>query len=90
MRRTGIAAGALAFIGGVAQGDAGDDRQASGAGTIPAQPITQARGAATGPPWAAPADPSARADAAGPALLGSEGRALHIHSHFDVVVDGEP
>ncbi|MHB9863618.1 hypothetical protein [Streptomyces sp. YIM S03343] len=95
VRRTGIVAGALVLIGGVVAGaialsNSGTGGQAaSGADKIPAHPITQAKGAVADPPWAAPGNPSARADAAGLSLLGSEGEVLHIHSHLDVIVDGK-
>lgn len=93
MRRTGIAVGALVLVGGVVGGaialsDAGGNGQGSGAGRIPAHPIIRVSGAAADPPWAAPADPSARVAAARLPMLGSEGEVLHIHSHLDVIVDG--
>jgi hypothetical protein len=49
-----------------------------------------ATGRTTNPPWDAPADASAAAAAAGLPMLGEEGAALHIHSHLDVIVNGNP
>src|SRR5947209_3945435 len=51
---------------------------------------TAAAGRDTAPPWPAPSDPAARVAAAGLPMLGSEGSALHIHAHLDVIVDGRP
>ena len=47
------------------------------------------KGAATAPPWPAPADVPARAKAAG-LPLGPMGMAEHYHAHLDVLVDGQP
>ena len=47
-------------------------------------------GRTTNPPWDAPADPSAAAATAGLPMLGSEGSALHIHAHLDVLANGTP
>jgi len=47
--------------------------------------------AATGaPPWPAPPDPAARAEAAGLKVAQMEGAALHTHQHLTISVDGEP
>lgn len=51
---------------------------------------TASTGRTTAPPWAAPADASASAKAAGLPMLGAEGQVLHIHSHLDIIVDGRP
>jgi hypothetical protein len=53
-------------------------------------PATVAVGADTPPPWPAPADAAAAVAAAGLPMLGSEGNVEHIHSHLDVLVDGQP
>jgi hypothetical protein len=42
------------------------------------------------PPWAAPADATAAARAAGLPMLDQEGAVEHIHAHLDVWVDGQP
>lgn len=42
------------------------------------------------PPWPAPTDPAARAEAAGLRVARMEGAALHIHQHLTVNVDGKP
>ncbi|HYY90118.1 MAG TPA: hypothetical protein VFA49_15070, partial [Chloroflexota bacterium] len=41
------------------------------------------------PPWPLPADPIAGAKAAGLNIAPMEGSALHIHSHLDVLVNGQ-
>ena len=46
-------------------------------------------GAVQPPPWPAPTDVSARAEAAG-LPLGAMGSAEHYHVHLDVLVNGEP
>jgi hypothetical protein len=51
---------------------------------------TAVPGRASAPPWPAPANPSHLVAAAGLPMLGEEGTALHIHTHLDVIVDGEP
>jgi hypothetical protein len=48
-----------------------------------------ASGASSAPPWAAPADASARPKTAGLAMLASEGTVEHIHTHLSVSVDGK-
>jgi len=55
-----------------------------------ASPSTNTRpGPATGAvPWPAPADPMARARAAGLTPLGYETLQHHVHAHLDVFVDG--
>lgn len=99
IRRISIGAGVLVLAGGVVGGailvhNAGDgatSTTASGNGvnSVPATPLTAVKGAATAPPWAAPADASARAKAAGLPMLGAEGQVLHIHAHLDVIVNGK-
>jgi hypothetical protein len=51
---------------------------------------TTASGADSPAPWKAPADPSARAKAAGLTMLSAEGTVEHIHSHLTVTVEGKP
>ncbi|MGH8823265.1 MAG: hypothetical protein ACRDVN_02160 [Jiangellaceae bacterium] len=46
------------------------------------------KGAESRPPWPAPTDVAARAEAAG-LPLGPMGTAEHYHAHFDVLVDGQ-
>lgn len=41
------------------------------------------------PPWPLPEDPLAGAKAAGLNIAPSEGNALHIHAHLDVIVNGK-
>lgn len=105
IRRISITAGVLVLAGGVVGGaiavhDAGTGgapTAASGNGTasgngiasVPSTPLTTVKGAATAPPWPAPADASARARTAGLPMLGTEGQVLHIHAHLDVIVDGK-
>lgn len=55
----------------------------------PSAAPTTASGAETAAPWAAPADPGARAKAAGLTMLSAEGTVEHIHSHLSVTVDGK-
>ncbi|MCZ4102792.1 MULTISPECIES: hypothetical protein [Streptomyces] len=81
-----------ALIGGVAWavvangGSGGSGGKASG--PLPA-PV--AFGSATAlPPWAAPADASAGAKAAGMKVSAMEGTVNHFHAHLDVIVDGKP
>lgn len=101
IRRTATAVGALVVVGGIVGGaiaihDAGSSPAASsGAHTdsvrdIPATPLTTVKGARTAPPWAAPADASVRAEAAGLPMLSTEGSVEHIHAHLDVIVNGKP
>ncbi|WIB61690.1 hypothetical protein DEJ13_07630 [Curtobacterium sp. MCLR17_007] len=49
-----------------------------------------ASGTSAAPPWPAPADAAARANAAGLEVAGMEGAALHTHQHLSVSVDGKP
>ena len=58
---------------------------AAAAGTL----SLTASGAVAAPPWAAPADASARAKTAGLTMLSSEGSVEHIHTHLSVTVDGK-
>ncbi|TAM71678.1 MAG: hypothetical protein EPN48_01045 [Microbacteriaceae bacterium] len=67
----------------------GSSASAATSTAIPATPAAVAIGASTAPPWAAPADPTARVKAAGLGMLTSEGTAQHIHSHLSVTVDGK-
>lgn len=64
---------------------------ASAAGTAASATgtVSAAAGSTQAPPWAAPADASARAQAAGLSMLTAEGTAEHIHTHLSVSVDGK-
>ncbi|WP_269854491.1 hypothetical protein [Streptomyces sp. RPT161] len=57
---------------------------------VPATPRTTAQGRTTLPPWDAPSDASARAKAAQLPMLGAEGQVMHIHTHLDILVNGQP
>lgn len=85
----GVAALAVLVVAGVVTavvlGGSGA-APAAGAGTASAA----ADGRTDAPPWAAPADVTARAKAAGLSMLTAEGEALHIHEHLTVTVDGRP
>jgi hypothetical protein len=101
IRRIGIAAGVLVLTGGVVGGaiaahSGGKSSTASAAATktdsvknIPTAALTQVKGAATSPPWAAPADVATRVETAGLPMLGAEGQVEHIHAHLDVIVNGK-
>jgi hypothetical protein len=101
IRRIGIAAGVLVLTGGVVGGaiaanSGGKSSTTPAAATktdsvknIPATPLTQVKGAATSPPWAAPADVATRVETAGLPMLGAEGQVEHIHAHLDVIVNGK-
>lgn len=85
---TGLAVVAVAAVAGVAvstnpAGNAAATHTASGA------TVSAARGSTQAPPWAAPADASTRAKAAGLAMLTAEGTAEHIHTHLSITVDGK-
>lgn len=60
------------------------------AGTATPTAAASAVGRTTNPPWPAPADASAAVAAAGLPMLGTEGSALHIHAHLDVIANGTP
>ncbi|MEU1629002.1 hypothetical protein ABZ746_27545 [Streptomyces sp. NPDC020096] len=57
---------------------------------VPATPRTTAQGRTSAPPWDAPTDASARAQAAKLPMLGAEGQVMHIHTHLDILVNGRP
>jgi hypothetical protein len=57
---------------------------------VPAHPLSTAQGRTTLPPWDAPTDASARAKAAQLPMLGAEGQVMHIHTHLDILVNGQP
>ncbi|GAA4986184.1 hypothetical protein [Kitasatospora paranensis] len=99
--RGGIAAAALALVGGitalvVTTNDHGSGGGAAATATatataIPSQPRTTAEGRTTPPPWPAPEGSGAATAvaAAGLPMLSAEGTALHIHAHLDVFADGK-
>jgi hypothetical protein len=101
IRRIGITAGGLVLVGGVVGGaiavhNAGGGKTTSAAAkptdsvkNIPTTPLTQVKGAATSPPWAAPANVGTRVQTAGLPMLGTEGQVEHIHAHLDVIVNGK-
>ncbi len=90
---TGLAAcGSDSSAADSKSGSAATDRPQAGAlpTAVPQHPRTTAQGRTTAPPWAAPADASARVAAAGLPMLGAEGQVLHIHAHLDILADGKP
>ena len=88
---TGVGVGVV-LVGGVVGGAIVANAHSKSTADAAAQHTapTSASGADSSPPWNAPADPSARAKAAGLAMLSSEGTVEHIHSHLSVTVDGKP
>src|ERR1700712_1177774 len=76
----------VVLVGGVIAGVIVANANGSGkaAATVPSSAPTSASGADSTPPWNAPADPGARAKAAGLAMLSAEGTVEHIHSHLSV------
>lgn len=82
---------AVVIVGGVITGVivANNGATNSAAAVVPSTAPTTASGDESTPPWAAPADPSTRAKAAGLTMLSSEGTVEHIHSHLSVTVDGK-
>jgi hypothetical protein len=97
--RGGIAAAALALVGGITalvvtssgHGSGGTAGASATATAIPSQPRTTAEGRTTPPPWPAPEGSAAAAAvaSAGLPMLSAEGTALHIHAHLDVLADGK-
>jgi hypothetical protein len=82
-----IAAGGIAWLV-VANG--GSDDGGSSSGSSGALPKPVAFGSATArAPWAAPADATAGAKAAGLKVSSMEGTANHFHPHLDVIVNGK-
>lgn len=86
---TGVGLVAVVVAAGVvistkSAGNAAANSTASVA-TVPAS-----QGSTQTPPWAAPADASARAKAAGLSMLTAEGTAEHIHTHLSVTAEGNP
>jgi hypothetical protein len=75
-------------VGGVIVANANPGSKAPASASSSTAPTT-ASGAESSAPWAAPADPSARAKAAGLTMLSAEGTVEHIHSHLSVTVDGK-
>ncbi|RAN71947.1 hypothetical protein B5P43_33275 [Bacillus sp. SRB_336] len=83
---TGVAA--VAVVAGVvistnSAGTAAANTAATGATASASHGSTQI------PPWAAPADASVRAKAAGLTMLTAEGTAEHIHTHLSITADGK-
>jgi len=88
---TGVGVGVV-LVGGVITGVIvanSTPNGAANAAAVPSSAPTTASGADSAPPWKAPADPSARAKAAGLTMLSAEGTVEHIHSHLTVTVDGK-
>ena len=82
---------AVVLLGGVIAGVIVANSNSGGKANAAAAPTsapTTATGSEAAPPWAAPADPAARAKAAGLTMLSAEGTVEHIHSHLSVTVDG--
>ncbi|CPT96399.1 Uncharacterised protein [Mycobacteroides abscessus subsp. abscessus] len=63
---------------------------AGGAARLDHPAATVAVGTENAPPWPAPSDASATADAAGLPMARMEGTIEHIHAHLDVLIDGQP
>ncbi|MCQ9163458.1 MULTISPECIES: hypothetical protein [unclassified Arthrobacter] len=61
---------------------------AAASGQAPQGTVSASHGSTQTPPWAAPADASARAKAAGLTMLTAEGTAEHIHTHLGITADG--
>ncbi|MGA7206692.1 MAG: hypothetical protein WBX27_18930 [Specibacter sp.] len=79
---------ALAVVAGVVIGvNSGHPAADTTAG--PSSAVSASAGSTQAPPWAAPADASARAKAAGLSMLTAEGTAEHIHTHLSVSVEGK-
>lgn len=57
---------------------------------LPPAATADAQGRTSNPPWPVPEDATAAVTAAGLPMLGSEGTALHIHAHLDVIANGAP
>ena len=85
-----IAAAVVIVVGGVSVVLVTAKPSLKASPAVPATPARTASGATDAPPWPAPADPTARAKAAGLGMLSSEGSVEHIHSHLTVTVDGQP
>ncbi|WP_426518394.1 hypothetical protein ACPPVQ_02750 [Diaminobutyricibacter sp. McL0618] len=81
----------VVLVGGVITGVvvANSNTTGKAAAAVPSSAPTTASGVDSAPPWNAPADPSARAKAAGLTMLSAEGTVEHIHSHLTVAVDGK-
>jgi hypothetical protein len=79
-----------AAVGGIAWAvvaSGGSDGGGTASGALP-KPVVY--GSATAlPPWAAPANASAGAKAAGLKVSAMEGTVNHFHAHLDVIVDGK-
>ncbi len=89
---TGVGVGVVlvgGVIGGAIVANAHSNSTADAAAQHNSAPAT-ASGTVSAPPWNAPADPGARAKAAGLTMLSSEGTVQHIHSHLTVTVEGKP
>lgn len=88
--RAQLVAAALVGLGLVAGAAFWAARGGGEAGTQPGNVAAAGgRGTEQAPPWPAPADVPARAEAAG-LPLGAMGTAEHYHAHLDVLVNGEP
>ncbi|ORB49318.1 hypothetical protein BST43_23640 [Mycobacteroides saopaulense] len=81
---------AVAVIGTAVASRGGQQRSPEAAAGLNHPAATVAVGAKGTPPWPAPADASAAADAAGLPMARMEGTVQHIHAHLDVQVDGQP
>lgn len=86
---SGVAVIAVALIGLLVVAVSGQDEpDVSGPSSASDLAAVSGLGAASPPPWPAPADVSTRVEAAG-MDLGPMGTAEHYHAHLDMIVDGE-
>lgn len=85
-----VAVFAVVVIGAAVASRGGQHASPSAAAGLDHPAATAAVGAQSAPPWPAPADASAAAEAAGLPMARMEGTVEHIHAHLDVRVDGQP
>jgi len=85
----GVGVIAVAVVVGVVAGTSGSGNAQAAASKSATTAVSAAQGSTQAPPWAAPADASARAQAAGLSMLTAEGTAEHIHTHLTITADGK-
>lgn len=89
MQKSAMVGGAAAVVGAVVLIGVLSQPEEGGTENAAVLEAVSGLGAASAPPWPAPADVPARAEMAG-LPLGPMGTAEHYHAHLDVLVDGEP